>query len=430
MSSQIRNFIMEHALFSHHDHHCNFKDFEEGRSGYAAHSLLGYAVDDLTTAASTNSDTQQLKEEEKAVALWPKIRTTGYGRAVTLACKDIFDLDYSPQNFNTIKEKLQTALKGKSASDIYDYFVKERANNKWVLQDGYFRPGKESLLKEKLYPDYYRFAWRMDELFAIIDDSPLEVLEKATGINIFSLQHLIKAMNADIDKFKATGKLAAFKIGIAYYRDLKISAPSSYAAEFAFNRIRNRKIFHDVMQQNEGAVNAKEARPLADYLIHCLLERAHDEDIPVQIHTGYLAGNWGSLEGTKALNLVPLFEKYKHVRFDIFHASWPWSSELGAIAKNYPNVYPDMCWAWTMNPTEAERALGEWLDGIPYNKIFAFGADTVFPWCNVGYSIQARLGIARVLEKKIKAGFFSQSTAEEVAAAIMLKNGENFHKLR
>ena len=30
--------------------------------------------------------------------------------------------------------------------------------------------------------------------------------------------------------------------------------------------------------------------------------------------------------------------------------------QLGAIAKHYPNVYPDLCWAWAMNPAASERA--------------------------------------------------------------------------
>jgi predicted TIM-barrel fold metal-dependent hydrolase len=124
---------------------------------------------------------------------------------------------------------------------------------------------------------------------------------------------------------------------------------------------------------------------------------------------------------------LPVFEKYRRVRFDVFHASWPWTSELGAIAKNYPNVYPDMCWVWAMNPTESERTLDEWLDGVPFNKIFAFGADAGLPWCDVGYAIQARLGIAEVLERKVRKGFFSGATAKQVAAAIMLENGERFH---
>jgi predicted TIM-barrel fold metal-dependent hydrolase len=229
--------------------------------------------------------------------------------------------------------------------------------------------------------------------------------------------------------FKATGRLAAFKLAIAYERDLVIHDPTVQEAERAFDRIRECATSQEGVQTATGSEVIREFRPLADYLIHHLLRRADDEDIPVQIHTGYLTEHWGPLAGTKALHLLPVFEKYRGVRFDVFHASWPWTSELCAIAKNYPNVYPNMCWMWAMNPTESERTLAEWLDGVPFNKIFAFGSDTEFPWCSVGYAIQARMGIARVLEEKVRRGFFSGATAKEVASAIMLTNGEQLHGL-
>ena len=425
MSTAIRDFVMNHPLFSHHDHHCDFETFEQGRDGYDHSSLLGYAGADLVTAAGPRPP----DVEDATTAYWPAIRTTGYGRAVTLGCRALFDLEYSPENFPQITEALRGAIEGKSTRQVYDYFVRDRANNKWLLQDGFFRPGQERVAGEERYPDYYRFAWRMDDLFAITDSGPINALQSATGIDILCLDDLTRAMHANIDAFEQTGKLAAFKIGIAYQRDLVVTDPTRSDAERAFSRIRNRKTFYDGVQHNAAAVNATEARPLADYMLHCLLRRASDENRPVQIHTGYLAGNWGSLAGTRALHLVPVFEKYRRVPFDIFHGSWPWTSELGAIAKNYPNVFPDLCWAWTMNPAESERALSEWLDGVPFTKIFGYGADTGLPWCNAGYSAQARLGIARVLEQKIDAGYFSPATAEEVAAAIMLKNGEEFYGL-
>jgi len=426
MPSEIQDYVMAHPLFDHHDHHVAFREFDQNRAGYDALSLLGYADADIATAAGTRRD-KRLSGPELVAAYWSKIRTTGYGRAVNLLCKTLFDMDYSPEKFGAITEKLQSAFKRKSAPEVFDYFVKGKANIKWVLNDSFFEPVTTSALKGDMYPDYYRFTWRMDDLFGIVHEGPVQQLASHTGIEILSLNDLVKAMNASIDRFKATGRLAAFKLGFAYQRDLTVGDPTTHDAELAFNRIRNRKTFWDGVQNNGGAVNALEARTLGDYMVHRLLERASDEDIPIQVHTGYLAGNWGSIAGTKALNLIPIFDKYRHVRFDIFHASWPWTSELGAIAKNYPNVYPDMCWVWAMNPAESERTLAEWLDGVPFNKIFAFGADSGLPWLSVGYSLQARLGIARVLEEKIRTGFFSPSTAEEVAATIMLKNGEDFY---
>ena len=426
MSSALHDFIIKHPLFSHHDHHCTFADFENDRAGYTHKALLGYAVADLVTAAGARPSAYA-DDDARLEALWPSIRTTGYGRAVTLGCEELFGLDYTPSNFAQITEALQATIADKSPAQVYDYFVRKKANIQWVAQDGLFRIGKAEALQTELYPDYYRFAFRIDDLFAIAGPEPLDALERFTDISVLSLDRLVSALNAAIDKFRDTGRMNAVKVGMAYARDLIVTDPTRHEAEQAFNRIRNRKTFYAGSQQNGAAVNQHEARALSDYMLHRLLERAHDEDIPLQIHTGYLAGNWGSLTGTRASFLIPLFEKYRRVRFDIFHASWPWTSELGAIAKNYPNVYPDLCWAWAMNPAESERTLDEWLDGVPFNKIFAFGADTSLPWCDVGYAIQARRGIARVLEKKVRNGFFSESTAREVASAIMLRNGEQFY---
>ena len=89
-----------------------------------------------------------------------------------------------------------------------------------------------------------------------------------------------------------------------------------------------------------------------------------------------------------------------------------------------------MCWSWIVNPAASVRTLAEWLDCVPFNKIIAYGADTTWPWINVGVSIQAKLGIARVLEEKIALGQFSERTAEEVADHIMLKNGIELFKLK
>ena len=429
MSTDIREFVLSHTLFCHHDHHINFNDFRNGCKDYDYRSLIGYAQADLATAAGPDCP-PFADEHERIRALWPVIRTTGYGRAVNLTSQTLFGIDYEPQSFDRISKALQNAIADADVADIYDTFVRDKANIRWVIQDGLFRPGNESLTDAIPYPEYYRFAWRMDGLFSITDAGPVEALQRATDIDILSLDDLREAMHVNIDHYQQTGRLAAFKLGIAYQRDLTVGDPTRHEAERAFSRIRNRKIAYDGIQQNAAPLNAREARPLADFLVQCLLGRANDEDIPVQIHTGYLAGNWGALAGTKAMNLIPVFEKFRGVRFDIFHASWPWDRELGAVAKNYPNVYPDMCWAWSMNPQAMENALSEWLDAIPFNKIFAFGADTTLPWCNVGYAEQARLGIASVLERKIASGVFSEATARDVATAIMLTNGERFFDLQ
>lgn len=425
--SDIRDFVMGHPLFCHHDHHVSFQDFDAGRDGYDHKSLLGYATADLVTAAGPGVPAELAVD--RLAEYWPAIRTTGYGRAVDLTSRELFGLEYTEENWPAITDALQDAIATKSAAEVYADLVHERAQNRWTIQDGAFRLGNEGALRQDAYPDSYAFAFRIDGLLAMTDAVVIDALERHTGLNVYTLDHLVDALNLAIDEFQETGRLASIKIGMAYQRDLTVGDPTYAEAEAAFVRIRNRKVFWDGIQQNSGAVDAAASRNLGDYVLHRLIQRAADEGLPVQIHTGYLAGNWGSLAGTKALHLLPIFDKYRTVRFDLFHASWPWASELGAIAKNYPNVWADMCWAWAMNPAESERALSEWLDGVPYTKIFGYGADTTYPWCNVGYSLQAKIGIARVLEAKVAAGYYSEATACEVAECILLRNGEEFYGL-
>ncbi len=229
-SSSIREFCLNHALFSHHDHTHNFEQFDKGRPGYDFKSLLGYAGADLATAAGARP-VESADQEARVAAHWSRIRTTGYGRAVTLGCRALFDLDYAVENFEAITEALRKAIDGKSAAEVYDYFLREKANNRWVLQDMHFMPGNDLAFKEGIYPDYYRHAWRMDGLFTITDAGPVETLARTTGIDVLSLDDLVEAMNANIDKFRATGRLAAFKIGIAYGRDLVVGDPTRHAAE-------------------------------------------------------------------------------------------------------------------------------------------------------------------------------------------------------
>ena len=426
--STIQDYVQSHALFCNHDHHFDYKAFDAQRAGYNYKSLLGYADADLIVAAGVPTPQGPLTDEQ-VTQLWPRARATGYGQAVRLGCQALLGLAYKPENFSAISAALQAAIAHKTAPEVYAYFVHQRAQNAWTICDSLESMELASPLLPDQYPDTYRFTFRQDGLFSMVDNGPIAALERFTDRSIYTLDQLVAALNAAIDKFAATGKLAAIKIGMAYQRDLTVTDPTRDEAERAFVRIGNRTSAFNGLQQNSGAVDAATGRALGDYMFHRIIQRAADDNLPVQIHTGYLAGYWGALEGSKALHLVPIFNKYRNVRFDLFHASWPWCSELGAIGKNYPNVWLDMCWAWTMNPAASERALSEWLDAVPFNKIFAYGADTLLPWCDTGYALQAKKGVARVLEQKVADGFYCERTALEIADCILLENGKAFYHL-
>ena len=423
MATAIRDFVMNQPLFCSHNHHESFATFARDASSYDFRTVWSYANCDFITAAGARPSTEG-DDTARFAALWPKIRATGHGNAALLTCRELFDLELAPEAFDQVTEALQSLISSHSVGDLYDHLLRKRANTTWVINDGFTHADRADAGLSQQYPEYYYFSWRMDDLCTMVDAGPIEALARATDLSILTLDDLVAAINESITRFTAAVKLGAFKVKMGYARDLSVGDPTRHEAELAFNALRSRKPLYDGIQQDSGAVNAQEARPLGDYLFHRLLQRAHDEDLPVQVHSGCPGINWGAINGANASLLLPVYEKYRRVRFCILHANWPWTSELGAVAKNYPNVYPDMSWAWNLNPAGCERALSEWLDGVPFNKIFAYGADTGWPWCDVGNAMQARLGVARVLEQKIEAGYFSRAAAEEVAAAIMHRNGE------
>jgi predicted TIM-barrel fold metal-dependent hydrolase len=129
------------------------------------------------------------------------------------------------------------------------------------------------------------------------------------------------------------------------------------------------------------------------------------------------------------MQLVPLLLRSPQTRFDLFHAGWPYHHEAGVIGKHFPNVWLNLCWAWTMNPVTMGEALDAWLDATPHNKIFAFGSDTSHPLCVYAYAMQARDGVARVLQRRMDRGDMDAALAREVAAAILFDNAAQFHRV-
>lgn len=166
--SAIREYVMDHALFCHHDHHADFKEFDANREDYSFRSLLGYAEADLFTAKGERPRDQEGVEEEEIAELWPLIRATGYGRAVSLGCQELLGLEYEPANFELITDALQSLIEDKSAHEVYSLLVHEKAQNTWTLQDGRFRVENENAFKQGLFPSTYRFAFRMAPLFSVV----------------------------------------------------------------------------------------------------------------------------------------------------------------------------------------------------------------------------------------------------------------------
>ena len=114
--------------------------------------------------------------------------------------------------------------------------------------------------------------------------------------------------------------------------------------------------------------------------------------------------------------------KYPGVKFDLFHIEYPYTGVTAALAKTYPNVYVDMCWAHIISPVSARNALSDFLDSVPYNKIMGFGGDYSIVDAIYGHLKMARENTAKVLEEKISEKTITLSQAMKIAERILHGN--------
>jgi predicted TIM-barrel fold metal-dependent hydrolase len=114
--------------------------------------------------------------------------------------------------------------------------------------------------------------------------------------------------------------------------------------------------------------------------------------------------------------------EYTDVCFDLFHGAYPFTGELAALAKNFQNVYIDMCWLHIISPSRARAALSEWLETVPVNKIMGFGGDYVHVEGTYGHSVIARENIARVLSEKVDDQSMTLDEAKVVARKLLREN--------
>ena len=98
--------------------------------------------------------------------------------------------------------------------------------------------------------------------------------------------------------------------------------------------------------------------------------------------------------------------------------------ELVALAKHYPNVYADLCWAWSVDPYSSCDFVRQMIHAVPSNKLFAFGGDTMWPNSALAYSIQSRQWLARALKGEVDDCLLSEAEAIKLATRLMATNQE------
>ncbi len=391
--TRLRNKVDFFHLFSHYT---DSDLVSAGMSSQAADNLQNLAV--------------PLETRWKDFApYWAYTRTTGYGRCMLIAARDLFGIeDVNEQTYPLLSERVTAA----NRPGWYQTVLKEKARIELAMLDDL-----DSMNGQPLHPDprFFKIVTRFDYLINAYRREDLRHIEKVTGVSVHSLADLERALQT-VMKNRLQEGLAGIKSATAYDRTLQYDQVSRASAARAFDRL-----FGSASPRSPDPASQK---LLGDYMMHKLIQQAVEHHLPVQIHTGLQTGNWNHIAWTNPSHLSDLLNEYPQVRFDLFHGGYPYCSELATLAKNLPNVYPDLCWLYIISPGVARRALHEWIETVPANKILGFGGDFAHVEGAYGHAQMARAGTADVLAEKVEDGYLNEEEAASLLERILHLNGK------
>lgn len=417
LQRQILESISEMPVIDSHEHL-----FPESRrlSEPVDYFILArhYSLNDVVSAG--------LSEEERALVLdttaplerrwqayapyWKHARYTGYGQAVRIAMRDIYGFDEISE---TTLPKLNAAIAARNKRGLYHDVLVKKAGIRYALVDDYWNPKPV-----RLEGEMFALARKFDQFIMPDGSKRIGELEQQTDVSITSLAGLKKAMERSFEQ-AITARMVTVKSTVAYSRDLRFEEVSEAEAEKEFSGLmRNER----PRPQGFRRYLHHPYRKLEDHMFHHVIQLAEAYGFPVQIHTGLHAGNGNFVTNSRASMLTNLFFLYPKVTFDLFHISYPYQRELGVLAKLFPNVCLDFCWAHIISPTVSRQALHEYLDTVPVNKIFGYGGDYNYPELSYAHLVMARRNIARVLAEKVEEKVCTEDEALEIARLLLHDN--------
>jgi hypothetical protein len=381
-----------------------------------------YVIGDLTSAGLP-PDAAQTIQDGKAADLerwrafepyWKHARFTGYGRALRLAVRDLYGVE---EISLTTLPKINHALMTSNRPGIYRRLVRDRTGIRAYVQDDYW-----NAVPVRSTDDLPVMARRFDRFIVPSGPADIRKLEELTDVSITSLPTLQGSLRKSFLQNLDAGMITV-KVGLAYMRDLYFREVEPADAARDFERLMKSG------EKEPGGFRGTFVRPfrnLEDFMFHQVMQLADAYGVPAQIHTGIQAGNRGVVTNSRPTLLTHIFLLYPRISFDLFHISYPYQNELSALAKSFPNVYADFCWAHVISPEVARRTMAEFLDTVPVNKIFGFGGDYHYPELSYAHAKMARQNIADVLAEKVEDGACTEEEALDIGRMLLHDNAARF----
>jgi uncharacterized protein len=419
---KIKNYLDTIEIVDTHEH----LQIPADSGSFFIFNTVSYFTSDITSAGAPSFYDLQ-KNGFNADSLWNKFgkfydysRNTSYHEQFMNTLRILYGYD-KPFLVKEDVEKLHKMMIANRYRHYDKWFdeVYKKTRFKTMLNDQYWNH-----FNTKIDTAHFKLVCNISSCVLLVNeaaenkkitsDKNLLKLMGTEVINTKNLDDYVTLVDSVLNIFKGSGAVCLKNV-LAYSRSIDFDDIDYDTA---------RKIY-----DKNGVRDKTENKHLQDFIFHHIIQQSIKLHLPVQIHTGYLAGNRGWLDNGQPMKLLNLFIKYPEAKFILFHGGYPWTGDYVALGKQFSNVYLDLVWLPQISKTAAIRTLNEMLDAMPYNKIM-WGGDVLVIDDAVGSLELGKEVVATVLSDRIDKGWMTEEVAFDVARHIFRNNAMEIFRLK
>lgn len=399
------------------------------RSEPIASLVQSYVASDLLSAAYGEDEEAvgQLQNPEVSTdekwplfsRLWENVKHTAYGHVTRRNIRrryGVWDID---------RELLERIAVEPATRTEEEYFRElTDAGIEVVLTDvlGWSEGGMKAFARgETEFPSMFKPLISLPGFHpTVFTRGTIDSIAEVFGRTVTTLDRFLGAVFEILEKSVAAGAIG-IKDQAAYSRSLDYDLVTTADAERQFNRVAG---------DPRASIGWPDGKPLNDFLFHRYMEFAAELDVPVQLHTGHMAGIRSRVSEVNAAHLRTVLETHRNVRFDLFHGNWPYLGDLLFLGKNYPNTALDLCWLHIIDPDYSVELLERGVKVVPHTKFHAFGGDYPdVPEYAVSHLEIARENTAAALAGLVDSGWLPREEAVQLARGWFYENPKRFFRL-
>lgn len=408
--TNLETHIQSTALIDTHEHMNKESAFVDNGPDILQSVFDHYTVGDLVSAGASATAIKALSDKsnpdirarfEGVRAAWERSQFTGYGEGARWTARHLFGIDEIGADALERAAPLAVAMH-KPGERLR--LLRDVANLDHVQVDDF----QFATLPDSSGPAFFLYdvswwGWACGNAYP-------EEIQAETGVDVTDLASLRRGFEAIFAKYAPLA--IALKTQHAYQRTLLWRKREDGDAERVLLKLLRKEQIGD-----------EERLCFGDWCLARGVELAAQHNLPVKIHTGYYAGNnHMRMDRIRAGQLCELLLEYPRAKFVLMHTAYPYGDEIVALAKHFPNVYADMCWAWSIDPFSSATFVRQMIHAAPSHKLFLFGGDSFWPQAAVAYAWQARRGLSRALQAEIDSGDLSEAQAMRLATQFMSAN--------